>query len=80
MDGFAINSINNTNEFKIIGESSAGNPFKGKVRKNETVQIFTGSFLPKGTNTVIIQENVKNLSSDIIINNACNINIDYFNN
>lgn len=68
MDGFAINSINNTNEFKIIGESSAGNPFKGKVGKNETVQIFTGSFLPKGTNTVIIQENVKNVNSDTIIN------------
>ncbi len=68
MDGFAINSINRTNEFKIIGESSAGNPFTGKVGKNETVQIFTGSFLPKGTNTVIIQENVKNLNPDIIIN------------
>ena len=68
MDGFAINSMNYTNEFKIIGESSAGNPFKGKVGKNETVQIFTGSFLPKGTNTVIIQENVKNINSDIITN------------
>ena len=68
MDGFAINIKNSTNEFKIIGESSAGNPFKGKVGKNETVQIFTGSFLPKGTNTVIIQENVKNLSPEIITN------------
>ncbi len=68
MDGFAINSLNSNNEFKIIGESSAGNPFKGKVGKHETVQIFTGSFLPKGTNTVIIQENVKILNSDIIIN------------
>ena len=68
MDGFAINSMNYSNEFKIIGESSAGNPFKGKVGKNETVQIFTGSFLPKGTNTVIIQENVKNINSDMITN------------
>ena len=66
MDGFALNSINRTNEFKIIGESSAGKPFKGKVGKNETVQIFTGSFLPKGTNTVIIQENVKKINSHII--------------
>ena len=68
MDGFAINIKNSTNEFKIIGESSAGNPFKGKVGKNETVQIFTGSFLPKGTNTVIIQENTKNLTPEIITN------------
>ena len=42
MDGFAINSKNSTNKFKIIGESSAGNPFNGKVGKNEAVQIFTG--------------------------------------
>ena len=70
MDGFALNSINSTNEFKIIGESSAGKPFKGKVGKNETVQIFTGSFLPKGTNTVIIQENVKRISSHIISNST----------
>ena len=36
MDGFAINIKNSTNEFKIIGESSAGNPFVDKVGKNET--------------------------------------------
>ncbi|MDC3063668.1 molybdopterin molybdotransferase MoeA [Alphaproteobacteria bacterium] len=70
MDGFAINSMSKTNKFKIIGESSAGNPFKGKVGKNETVQIFTGAFLPNGTNTIIIQENVKNINSDIITNTA----------
>ena len=68
LDGFAINVKNSNNEFKIIGESSAGNPFKGKVGKNETIQIFTGSFLPKGTNTVIIQENTKNLTPEIITN------------
>ena len=71
MDGFAIHSKSITNEFKIIGESSAGNPFKGKVGKNETVQIFTGSFLPKGTDTVIIQENTKNLIE--ITSEACSV-------
>ena len=70
MDGYAINSINSSNEFNIIGESSAGNPFTGKVSKNETVQIFTGSFLPEGTDTVIIQENVKNINSDLISSTA----------
>ena len=59
MDGFAISSNNNDRYFKIIGESSAGNPFTGQVRKKETVAIYTGAHLPKGTNTVIIQENVK---------------------
>ena len=40
MDGFAISSNNNDSYFKIIGESSAGNPFIGQVRKKETVAIL----------------------------------------
>ncbi|MAQ06210.1 MAG: hypothetical protein CMN50_00690 [SAR116 cluster bacterium] len=65
MDGFAISSDNNDSYFKIIGESSAGYPFTGQVRKKETVAIYTGAHLPKGTDTVIIQENVKKKGSSI---------------
>tara|TARA_E500000178_G_scaffold356142_1_gene431942 strand:- start:2218 stop:3435 length:1218 start_codon:yes stop_codon:yes gene_type:complete len=66
MDGFAINSKNTENEFKVIGESSAGKPYKYKVKKDEAVRIFTGSFLPKGTDTVIIQENINYFNKDLI--------------
>ena len=65
MDGYAISSNNNDSYFKIVGESSAGNPFTGQVRKKETVAIYTGAHLPKGTDTVIIQENVKKKGSNI---------------
>ncbi len=65
MDGFAISSDNKDSFFKIVGESSAGNPYTGQVRKKETVAIYTGAHLPKGTNTVIIQENVKKKGSYI---------------
>jgi molybdopterin molybdotransferase len=68
MDGYAINYqkfINNNDltQLKIIGESAAGNPFKGKIGNNETVRIFTGAKIPDGCDTVIIQEDV-NLSPD----------------
>ncbi len=69
MDGFAINALNHNTKFKIIGESSAGKPFKGKVGKNETVQIFTGAFLPSGTNAVVIQENINYLKDNFISTN-----------
>ena len=63
MDGYAINYqkfINNNDltQLKIIGESAAGNPFKGKIGNNETVRIFTGAKIPDGCDTVIIQEDV----------------------
>ena len=68
MDGYAINYqkfINNNDltQLKIIGESAAGNPFKGKIGNNETVRIFTGAKIPDGCDTVIIQEDV-NISPD----------------
>ena len=66
MDGYAVNykdfaKLKNSKfkKFKIIGESSAGVPFSKKINDLETVRIFTGAKLPKGSNTVIIQEDVK---------------------
>ncbi len=66
MDGYAINyndianvKDNKIKKFKIVGESSAGFPYTKKINTLETVRIFTGAKLPKGSNTVIIQEDVK---------------------
>ncbi len=66
MDGYAVNhkDFNNLKDskikkFKIVGESSAGVPYSKKINSLETVRIFTGAKLPQGSNTVIIQENVK---------------------
>ena len=71
MDGYAINcddyitlslnSENNSEGFvnlKIIGESSAGNPCKNKIKSGETIRVFTGAKLPLNCDAVIIQENV----------------------
>ena len=66
MDGYAVNFEDFENfkesrikKFKIVGESSAGIPYSKKINFNETVRIFTGAKLPKGSNTVITQEDVK---------------------
>ena len=66
MDGYAVNyedfaelKDSKFKKFKIIGESSAGEPYSKKINVLETVRIFTGAKLPKGSNTVIIQEDVK---------------------
>ena len=71
MDGYAVNHKDfikvkdgKIKKFKIVGESSAGVPYSKKINAKETVRIFTGAKLPKGSNTVIIQENVKVLNNE----------------
>ncbi len=71
MDGYAVNykdfiKVNNerNKKFKIVGESSAGAPYSKKINAKETVRIFTGAKLPKGSNTVIIQEDVEVLNNE----------------
>src|SRR6185312_8249061 len=38
------------------GESFAGRPFEGELRKGEAVRIFTGGVMPEGADTVVMQE------------------------
>ena len=86
MDGYAINfkdfteltsnNKNNTKKtinFKVIGESSAGNPFEKKIKNFEAVRIFTGAKVPRGCDVVIIQENVRTSSDQIYILTQSNI-------
>jgi len=84
MDGYAINfkdftelnSKNNSKKainFKVIGESSAGNPFEKKIKKFEAVRIFTGAKVPRGCDVVIIQENVHPSSDQKYISTQSNV-------
>jgi len=41
----------------IIGETKAGDKNKFKLKKDQAVRVFTGSFLPEGCDKVILQEN-----------------------
>jgi len=41
----------------IIGETKAGDNSKFKLKKDQAVRVFTGSFLPEGCDKVILQEN-----------------------
>jgi molybdopterin molybdotransferase len=77
MDGYAVNFKylkNNNRNFKVIGTSLAGKPFKGKIGKNQCVKIMTGAVLPKNCNVVVMKEEVEQVNSNIIIHSK-NINI-----
>ena len=72
MDGFAVkwenvkDFSNQEIKLKIIGESAAGVPFKGKAENNSAVRINTGALVPNEYDTVIPVENT-DLDNDSVI-------------
>jgi molybdopterin molybdotransferase len=56
MDGYAIRFADLPGPWQVIGESAAGRGFDGTLAPGQAVRIFTGAPLPKGADTVLIQE------------------------
>ena len=70
MDGYAFKHgphINENQKLSVIGKSPAGTIFERKVKKEEAVKVYTGSVMPSGTDTVIIQENTETNAGDVIL-------------
>ncbi len=62
MDGYAVINADvamRPATLKIIGTSAAGHGFKGTVMPGTAVRILTGAPLPKGADTIVIQENTE---------------------
>ena len=59
MDGYAVRASDVATApaaLKVIGEVAAGHPFIGQVAAGQAARIFTGGVMPKGSDTVVIQE------------------------
>ncbi len=57
MDGFALNAEDlKATRLKAIGTAFAGKAFNGDIARGECVRIMTGAAMPKGADTVIVQE------------------------
>ena len=75
MDGYAIrdDALSDKNvtsppftQFKLVGTSLAGTPFKGELNNGECIRIMTGAVVPQSANSVVMQENV-DANSDVLI-------------
>ncbi|OUI86848.1 molybdopterin molybdotransferase MoeA [Acetobacter tropicalis] len=61
MDGYAvrIDDVQEGATLDIIGEAPAGHPSSLTVKKGQCIRLFTGSQIPAGADTVLIQENMR---------------------
>jgi len=76
MDGYAV-TLGDARKadatLKVIGEVPAGHDFDGQIKSGEAVRIFTGSPIPSGAETVIMQENVERSDDTIRITHPQNV-------
>jgi molybdopterin molybdotransferase len=59
MDGYAVRAADVSTvpaRLTVIGEVAAGRPFDREIGPGEAARIFTGGVMPRGTDTVVIQE------------------------
>lgn len=59
MDGYAfsLESFNENKTLLLAGRSMAGAPFQGECKAGQCIRIMTGAKMPKGCDTVEMQEN-----------------------
>ena len=58
MDGYALRAADEGAR-RVVGDAPAGHPFAGEVGAGEAVRLFTGSVVPGGADTVLIQEDAR---------------------
>jgi molybdopterin molybdotransferase len=72
MDGYALRAADGVlhASLRVIGDAPAGHPFAGRVGPGQAVRLFTGSVVPEGADSVIIQEDVTRDGDRIRVNQA----------
>ncbi len=71
MDGYALAGadlpVQQSAHFPVVGRALAGHPFGAALARGTCVQIMTGAALPRGTDTVVMQEQVQRHGDTVLI-------------
>jgi molybdopterin molybdotransferase len=72
MDGYAVRAADATEgaKLRIVGAAPAGRPFDGTLKWGEAVRIFTGSFVPPGADSVVLQEDATADAETVVLGEA----------
>jgi molybdopterin molybdotransferase len=71
MDGYALRfadvAPNQETRLQRIGVSFAGHPFDGEIGAGQCLRIFTGAMMPRGADTVVMQEHTREENGTAIL-------------
>jgi molybdopterin molybdotransferase len=72
MDGYAVRAADATlgARLRVVGAAPAGRPFDGTLKWGEAVRIFTGSVIPPGADSVLLQEDALAEAETVLVNEA----------
>jgi molybdopterin molybdotransferase len=72
-DGFALRAADAAQagaKLRLIGESRAGVPFAGMVEPGTCVQIMTGAAMPRGANSIVMNEHARIEGEYVVLDEA----------
>jgi len=74
MDGYALRAADAAigARLRVVGAAPAGRPFDGTLKWGEAVRLFTGSVIPAGADTVLLQEDAVAEAETVVVGQAPN--------
>ena len=72
MDGYALRAADGTAgaRLRVAGTAPAGHPWEGLLQPGEALRLFTGSIMPAGADTVLLQEDATAADKWVVVNEA----------
>jgi molybdopterin molybdotransferase len=72
MDGYALRAADAAAgaRLRVVGAAPAGRPFDGTLKWGEAVRLFTGSVIPAGADSVLLQEDATADAETILVGEA----------
>jgi molybdopterin molybdotransferase len=72
MDGYALRAADGVldADLRVVGAAPAGHPFGGEVGPGQAVRLFTGSVVPSGADSILLQEDATRDGDSVRVNEA----------
>jgi molybdopterin molybdotransferase len=72
MDGYALRHADGAlgQTLRVVGEAPAGHPWTGVLGPGEAIRLYTGSVVPRGADTILIQEDATRVGDQVTVGEA----------
>jgi molybdopterin molybdotransferase len=72
MDGYAVRAADATlgATLAVVGSAPAGHPWEGRLEEGQALRLFTGSIVPQGADSILLQEDATRRDDRVTVNEA----------